>query len=277
MKQHHWAFLALVLSPLYGQRWPIEYREEVRTNPPLRLHIATVDLTDPRVAIRVVRGGEDPDGAGPWQTKLETVRNMATTAGLDLAINGDYFDGKDAVMLFGRRIPYIPGNWAKVTGWAMSDGVVWSKSPSEAVFAVDSQGKITITGGQMLPDGARQAVGGSYLAVSFGRKRLLPPGPPAPSARSGVGVNREGTKLIFLVVDGKQADSVGMSIEEFNVELLKLGCYHAMGLDGGGSSTLVLRRDKSKKLELVSRPSDGAGQSPGLERAVANALGVVVR
>jgi exopolysaccharide biosynthesis protein len=59
--------------------------------------------------------------------------------------------------------------------------------------------------------------------------------------------------------------------------MVKLGCYHAIVLDGGGSSTLVLRRGKGQGLELVSRPSDGAGQRPGLERPVANALGVVVR
>ena len=260
-----------------GRPWPIQYREESRLNPPLLLHIATVDLTDPRVAIRVVRGGEDPDGPGEWQTKLDTVRNMATKASLDLAINGDYFDGKEAMMLMGRRIPYIPGNWAKVMGWAMSDGVLWSKSPSEAVLAVDQQGKVTIVPGQALPDGSVQAIGGAHVAVNHGRKRIFPPAAPSLTARSGAGVNQQGTRLFLLVVDGKQDDSVGMTLEEFDAELVKLGCYHAIALDGGGSSTLVVRRTQGQPLELVSRPSDGAGQRPGLERSVANALGVVVR
>src|SRR4051794_14834674 len=48
-----------------SQPSPVRYHEEVRADPPLHLHVVTVDLTDPTVSIRVVRGGEDPDGDGP--------------------------------------------------------------------------------------------------------------------------------------------------------------------------------------------------------------------
>src|SRR2546423_13018881 len=70
---------------------PIQYRQIVRTNPPLQLHVVTVDLTDSRVALRVVRGGEDPDGEGPWQTKLDIVRNIATREELAGAVHRQFF------------------------------------------------------------------------------------------------------------------------------------------------------------------------------------------
>jgi uncharacterized protein YigE (DUF2233 family) len=267
-----WFTLALLAQTA---PWPIQYREETRTNPSARLHIATVDLTDPRVQLRVVRG-PDPDGPGPWQTTLETVRNLATQHGLDLAINGDYFDGKESMMLMGRRIPYIPGNWGKVMGWAVSDGVTWSRLPSEAVLAVDARGQITIAPGQALPDGAVQAIGGAFVALNYGRKRLLAPGGPI-TARSGVGLTKDGKRLLFVVADGKQEISEGLTMGQFVDELARLGCYHAIGLDGGGSSTLVVRQQRGRKLELVSRPSDLAGNNPGVERVVGNALGVLVK
>jgi hypothetical protein len=55
--------------------------------------------------------------------------------------------------------------------------------------------------------------------------------------RSAIGWNDE---FYFLVsVDGRQGNvSVGLTLEEFSAELVKLGCENAMNLDGGGSATL---------------------------------------
>ena len=55
--------------------------------------------------------------------------------------------------------------------------------------------------------------------------------------RSAIGWNDE---FYFLVsVDGRQGNvSVGLTLEEFSGELVKLGCENAMNLDGGGSATL---------------------------------------
>ncbi|MEO8167697.1 MAG: phosphodiester glycosidase family protein [bacterium] len=82
--------------------------------------------------------------------------------------------------------------------------------------------------------------------------------------RTGIGFSRYGTILYFVTVDGRQQSSVGMSLKEFAALMIEIGCYQALNLDGGGSTTMVVE-DK-----LVNSPSDSTG-----ERPVANALLVV--
>jgi len=79
--------------------------------------------------------------------------------------------------------------------------------------------------------------------------------------RTAVGFNQDSTRLFLVVVDGRQpALSNGMTFPELADFLMSLGVYEGVNLDGGGSSTMVVRD------QVVNSPSDGK------ERAVANAL-----
>jgi hypothetical protein len=79
--------------------------------------------------------------------------------------------------------------------------------------------------------------------------------------RTAVGVRADG-RLLLVTVDGRQPErSVGMTIAELASLLLELGAVEAINMDGGGSTTMVVR-DK-----VVSSPSDLTG-----ERAVGDAL-----
>ena len=82
--------------------------------------------------------------------------------------------------------------------------------------------------------------------------------------RTAIGWN---DREIFLVeVDGRQAKvSAGMTFPELASYMLKLGCDHAMNLDGGGSATLWVRGN------VMNSPSEGR------ERPGANALIVIQR
>ena len=66
-----------------------------------------------------------------------------------------------------------------------------------------------------------------------------------------------------MVIDGRQKSSVGMTLGQLAEYMRKLGSVQALNLDGGGSSTLVVRGD------VVNRPSDGH------ERRVAAAIAVI--
>jgi len=80
--------------------------------------------------------------------------------------------------------------------------------------------------------------------------------------RTAVGFNYDSTKIFFVTVDGRQPGfSVGMSLPQLANYMLSIGCYQAVNLDGGGSTTMVVRN------RVVNSPSDAAG-----ERSVANAL-----
>jgi hypothetical protein len=82
--------------------------------------------------------------------------------------------------------------------------------------------------------------------------------------RAAIGIARDG-RIHIVAVDGRQpAHSDGMTLQELGDYLLSLGITDALNLDGGGSTTLVVRG------QIVNRPSDTNG-----ERAVANALLVI--
>jgi hypothetical protein len=255
---------------------PVSYRHIERTEPANHVHVIWIDLTDPRVRVRVCRD-EDPDGPGPWQTQLRTVRETAEANNLYCAINAHYFAAKESRQLFGRDIPYFPGNPARVWGWAMSDGRLWSDDPgSRCALVIDRAGGATIDRFDALPAGAQQAVTGSELIVTDGRVTTKG-NDRAP--RTAVGLDRERTKLIFLVVDGRDTEhSAGMTSDELAREMIAQGCDRAIMLDGGGSSTMVLFDEIDQRVKVVNRPSDGHDLlvKLSLERPVACVLGVEI-
>ncbi|MGO4431147.1 phosphodiester glycosidase family protein, partial [Streptomyces sp. MCAF7] len=59
--------------------------------------------------------------------------------------------------------------------------------------------------------------------------------------RTAVGFSRDGRTMQVLTVDGRQADSGGVTLTELGVMMKDAGSYSALNLDGGGSSTLVAR------------------------------------
>jgi hypothetical protein len=82
--------------------------------------------------------------------------------------------------------------------------------------------------------------------------------------RTFVGFDRDSTKLFLCVVDGRQERSIGMNFQEMSDFLLSIGVWNAVNLDGGGSTTMVIRH------KIVNSPSDKTG-----ERPVANTLQII--
>jgi hypothetical protein len=79
--------------------------------------------------------------------------------------------------------------------------------------------------------------------------------------RTAAGAKANG-QLIFVTVDGRQPEvSLGMTIAELTALMSELGCVDAINLDGGGSTTMVIRG------KVVNHPSDTTG-----ERAVSDAM-----
>jgi len=84
--------------------------------------------------------------------------------------------------------------------------------------------------------------------------------------RTAVGARADGA-VVLAVVDGRQPIlSVGMTIGELAALMTELGCVEAINLDGGGSTTMVIRG------RVVNHPSDAGG-----ERPVGDALLVFLR
>lgn len=86
------------------------------------------------------------------------------------------------------------------------------------------------------------------------------------TARTAIGVKSDGT-VIFYTLDGKQAGlSVGATCKQVAQRLKELGCVDAIGLDGGGSTTIGVTYPDKNAMEVVNSPSDGG------QRSVTNAI-----
>jgi hypothetical protein len=81
--------------------------------------------------------------------------------------------------------------------------------------------------------------------------------PTSGEPRTAIGFNQTKDKIYFAVVDGREEGvSEGMTLAEMSDLMLYLGCYQALNLDGGGSSTMVGNE------ALKNNPSDAAGERP---------------
>lgn len=148
------------------------------------------------------------------------------------------------------------------------DGFVVSIGPEEASAAADwprglallPELEIVARMGEPVPDWSttRFAVGGGPLLLWNGEARedwsaesISKVFGLVRHPRTAFGVREDGT-LLFLTVDGRAPRrSVGMSLPELTELLGDLGAVSAINLDGGGSTTMVLRD------RVVNRPSDG--------------------
>lgn len=113
----------------------------------------------------------------------------------------------------------------------------------------------------------RTAVGGRELLVVDGvAQNHDGAGNNATAPRTAVGFSRDGRSMHVITVDGRQADSGGVTLTELGLMMKKAGAHNALNLDGGGSSTLVAREPGSDALQVENSPSDGS------ERDVPNGL-----
>ena len=81
--------------------------------------------------------------------------------------------------------------------------------------------------------------------------------------RTGVGIANHGKTLYLIVVDGRQPGySAGASLNDLATIFQALNCSDAIALDGGGSSTMIIREytpDESASFPLLNKPSDSTG------------------
>jgi exopolysaccharide biosynthesis protein len=64
-------------------------------------------------------------------------------------------------------------------------------------------------------------------------------------------------QILLVTVDGRQpGESIGMSLTMLADLLIEFGAVEAINLDGGGSTTMVIRN------KLVNKPSDATGERP---------------
>lgn len=117
------------------------------------------------------------------------------------------------------------------------------------------------------------AIGTSYSLVQQGKINLENkekfPHHKERHPRTLFGQKKNGS-FILVVVDGRSTDSKGITAQQSAEIMLELGCFNAVNVDGGGSSTMVVVDEKGKA-KVVNKVSDG------VERAIGSILIVYER
>lgn len=90
--------------------------------------------------------------------------------------------------------------------------------------------------------------------------------------RTAIGVRADGTVLL-VTVDGRMKESEGLSLPDFTKLLRWLGCYDALNLDGGGSTTMYIKGFPHGG--LVTHPTDNGRFDFNGERGVSNCVLVI--
>lgn len=244
---------------------------ETRTNPPTRLFVAEIDLTNPKLHVRVAPGGPDPDGGGKWETTLMPPTQIAEREKFDLVVNGDFFAVPSVKDVEGTNSGYRAGQWALTEGPAMTDGKIWATATNARPCLVVHTNQTVAIEMLVAPAAADwEVIGGNVILVKDGR--AIPQKNKVRHPRTVVALDAAKTKLILLVVDGRKPGiAIGMNYDELATEMLRLGCHDAVNLDGGGSSVMAVRDVATGQMKILNAPTDGR------ERAVANVLGISVK
>jgi hypothetical protein len=86
--------------------------------------------------------------------------------------------------------------------------------------------------------------------------------------RTAVGSTSDGKQLMLVTVDGRQNNSIGMTMQELAQLMKELGAYNAMNFDGGDSTTMVARTPGSNNIEVKNTLPGG------YQRSISTAVGV---
>ena len=126
---------------------------------------------------------------------------------------------------------------------------------------------VTVSAANEAWNDVQYAVGALYSLVQDGA--VVSGLPSGVNPRTAVGVTSDGT-VVFYTIDGRRSGhSIGASLSQVAQRMIELGCVAAIGLDGGGSTTITVTQPDDTTAATINRPSDGS------ERAVANHLFLV--
>jgi hypothetical protein len=242
----------------------VTYYRRVHYTPRMMVaHIVTVDLTCKNVNV-LVTPPEKNDKDNPLRAR--TTSQFAEEFGVQVAINGDGFSPWWSRNVFD-YYPHV-GDPIVPNGFAASRAKEYGEVKGPTLFI----------------NSVKDATFGTpfrkvYNAIS-GQSWLVKDKKPVPdlndtntAPRTAVGLDGPGTRLIMIVVDGRQPFySEGVTIQEMAELMMFYGGDNAINLDGGGSSTLVIQDPQTRQFRVMNSPIDS--YIPGRERPVGNHLGI---
>ncbi len=247
-----------------GAEFAVEHYE-TRDGDPVVVYAFTYDAN----AFTMLCG--TPSGTYDYRNQKETVMdtvNFETARGKEIlaAFNADFFD------MFGDCAP---------SGLCVKDGVVVANPQSERYFfGVKKDGTHvidTLTGQARFLADLDQVVCGLNLLLDDGKICDVSVGElfgTTPHPRTVVGLT-EDDRVIILVIDGRRPwHSNGATLHECALLLKEHGAVRGVNLDGGGSSTFIVKKDDGTH-EMLNHPADLHRPFDDLVRDVFNSILIV--
>jgi len=241
----------------------VHYTREVRNSPrPMVIHVVTIDLRASGIELLVTPGDPEAD----LSSKARTTSHFLKEFGVQIAVNGDGFEPWRSNTL----LDYYPhrGDPVEPVGFAASRGSVYSdQTDAEPVLYISraNQARFNTPTGRVY-----NAISGNLMLVEQGQALPTPEDNPQP--RTAIALDKQARRLIIVVVDGRQPRySQGATLAELAEILLAYGGHVGMNMDGGGSSTLVMRDALGRAVALNSPINHGIRSR---QRPVANHLGI---
>lgn len=161
------------------------------------------------------------------------------------------------------------GNMTITQGWAVLSSHGKAKEFTDAFISIGDTIKLlnSIT---TMPDRISELIGGYPKIVKDGidyvdlgyQQEGGPPHTYERHPRTAVGFSSDSSKAYFITVDGR-GYSLGMTLHELAQFMISIGVHYGLNLDGGGSTTMIVRD------QVMNVPSDGS------QRPVANAMLVI--
>lgn len=226
-------------------------------------HVMRVDLNNAQFFVSPQQAKMAPSNFLNYYNKVQSQ--------VDIAINGDgwrtYTDD------FGKV--HMP-----TSGLAISNGTTYSdydNNPQTIYFDKDNKISIWTPNNPIskdVKDNAFNAISYQNLLVNHGQKFVSGGDPTVITPRTVLGVtddNHDGVydQLILIVVDGVEFKS-GMTLDQLTTMLIEQGAVIGVNMDGGTSSTMVVRD------EITNQPII-YGHDPGsTNKSVANVLGIKI-
>ena len=255
---------------------------------PLKAWYAEVDVSLQDISVRVVRS-QDTD-------RKETLSEFSDNLNASIVVNGGYFildkHPTDHVgLLMSNNIIYSPAITSVLRGstryyltrsaLGIHDDnhidIAWIASRNDSVYEwhapVLNQQNIpqsSLDYSQAVPWNVRDALQAGPVLITDGEINITVDEEVFFASeitnihpRTAAGYTSDG-RFILMVVDGRQASSRGVYLQELAVMMDNLDCVEAINLDGGGSSGMVVNG------KILNRPTGTTGQ-----REVMSAIAVL--
>ncbi|GAB4399372.1 MAG: hypothetical protein OHK003_23490 [Anaerolineales bacterium] len=241
-------------------------RKDLTTPRKIVVHVLAIDLQTLKLEFLVTPSANNTD-----VLCTRTTSKFLEEFKLHAAINGGYFSYLDASNDPAALCPN-GGDPVRISDYAASRGIIYSpKKTAQPVvyFGRKNQVSFNKESGRVF-----NAVSGDRMVVVDGKvvKNLAAQ---VPNPRTAIGLNRNGRWLTLMVVDGRQPGySEGVTFPELAELLISYGVHTGANMDGGGSSTMVIRGSDGKA-RVLNSPIEM--NKPGKERPVGNHLGLLIK